>query len=288
MNKKTFALLLATVFLASFTSCDKDDDKKDNQKQEEQQQEEVSWEDNRELPNVTIAGIEMVYVQGGSFMMGATEEQLPYASSLFETPAHKVNLSGFYISKYEVTQSQWEAIMHNNPSYFVGANKPVEKVSYNDVQEFVAALNAQTNKHFRLPTEAEWEYAARGGKKTHHYIYSGSNNPDEVGHYGWFFSDMSEPQTTFDVGTKAPNELGLYDMSGNVQEWCLDGFSATENYYESPNQDNPRGFTNTELFVIRGGNWAAGSEKLRVSDRNNSTATWKESVCGFRLVMEVE
>ena len=144
--------------------------------------------------------------------MGATSEQGEYANDL-EKPVHKVTLSDYYIGKTEVTQALWEAVMGNNPSAFKGENLPVECISWNDCKEFISKLNALTGKTFRMPTEAEWEYAARGGSKSRGYKYSGSGNIDEV---AWH-KDNSE-EKTHEVGTKRPNELGIYDMSGNVGE----------------------------------------------------------------------
>jgi len=152
----------------------------------------------------------MVFVEGGTFMMGATSEQESDAFD-WEKPAHRVTLSDFYIGKYEVTQAQWKAVMGSNPSYFKGDNLPVERVSWGDCQEFIRKLNERTGLTFRLPTEAEWDYAARGGNRSRGYKYSGSDDPDEVAWY-WDNSGIK----THPVGQKRANELGLYDMSGNV------------------------------------------------------------------------
>ena len=163
--------------------------------------------------------IEMVKVEGGTFDMGATKEQEePWDS---EKPVHKVTLSSFSIAKTEVTQELWQAVMGNNPSYFKGSNLPVEVVSWNDCQEFIRKLNAMTGYNFRLPTEAEWEFAARGGNKSQHYQYSGSNDVGSVAWYGDNSGGKTHP-----VATKAPNELGIYDMSGNVWEWCEDWYGS--------------------------------------------------------------
>ena len=162
----------------------------------------------------------MVYVAGGTFTMGATSEQGSEAYS-DEQPAHQVTLSSFSIGKYEVTQEEWEAVMGSNPSAHKGKKRPVEYVNWNDCQEFIKKLNQLTGKMFRLPTEAEWEFAARGGTRSGHYKYSGSNTIDEV---AWtsppmVYHDQYTNNTTHEVGTKRPNELGLYDMSSNVWEW---------------------------------------------------------------------
>ncbi|MBQ3247459.1 MAG: SUMF1/EgtB/PvdO family nonheme iron enzyme, partial [Alistipes sp.] len=174
-------------------------------------------------------GFEMVFVKGGTFTMGATAEQGSDADS-DEKPAHSVTVSNFYIGKYEVTQAQWEAVMGKNPSRFKGDNLPVERVSWNDIQKFIEKLNAKTGKRYRLPTEAEWEYAARGGNQSKGYKYSGSN---DIGSVAWYTDNSSSP--THPVGQKQPNELGLYDMSGNVYEWCSDWHGS----YSSGSQTNP-------------------------------------------------
>ena len=160
----------------------------------------------------------MVYVSGGTFTMGATCEQ-GCENVSGEKPTHSVTLSSFYLCKYEVTQALWIAVMGENPSNHKGDNLPVEQVSWNDCQNFITRLNSLTDRKFRLPTEAEWEYAARGGNRSHGYKYSGSNNLSEVAWYGGNGGYNTHP-----VGLKGPNELGLYDMSGNVYEWCSDWY----------------------------------------------------------------
>jgi len=159
----------------------------------------------------------MVYVEGGTFSMGATPEQQngSYRSNCKST--HCVTLSSFEIGKYEVTQAEWQAVMGSNPSEHKGKNLPVERVDWYDCQKFIRKLNAITGRHFRLPSEAEWEYAARGGNRSHGYRYAGSNNLSEV---AWYYDNSNG--MTHPVGTKKPNELGLYDMCGNVEEWCQD------------------------------------------------------------------
>ena len=156
--------------------------------------------------------IEMVKVEAGTFMMGATSEmKVPYDD---EKPVHQVTLTNdYYMGKYEVTQALWQAVMGSNPSNFKGDNLPVEKVSWNDCQEFISKLNSMTGRKFRLPTEAEWEYAARGGKKSRRYQYSGSSNISDV---AWH--EGNSYRKTYPVGTKQANELGIYDMCGNVYE----------------------------------------------------------------------
>ena len=201
----------------------------------------------------------MVAIEGGTFTMGMTAEQESDAYDV-EQPAHEVTLSSYCIGQTEVTQALWQAVMDSNPSYFSSRNnyatnlqRPVESVSWNDCQTFISKLNQLTGRTFRLPTEAEWEFAARGGNKSKGYKYSGSNNPDDV---AWY----SVPsQTSGNVGygtqtvaTKAPNELGLYDMSGNVWEWCQDYWAQS---YSSDAQTNPTGPTSGPGRVLRGGCW---------------------------------
>ena len=219
----------------------------------------------------------MVEVKGGTFTMGATSEQGNEAYSE-EKPAHKVTLSSYHIGKYEVTQEEWKAVMGNNPSKFKEANKPVERVSWNDCQEFIKKLNLLTGLQFRLPTEAEWEYAARGGSKSQGYKYSGSNNIDDV---AWYGDNSSE--TTHQVGTKKqPNELGIYDMSGNVWEWCSDWYS--DSYYSSSPTTNPTGPTTGYDRVDRGGSWINSARLCRVPIRNGVNSGYRSYGIGFRLV----
>ena len=223
----------------------------------------------------TIAGFDMVYVKGGTFTMGATAEQGSDAYSN-EKPTHSVTLSDYYIGKYEVTQAQWRAIMGSNPSNFKGDNLPVENVSWNDIQEFIKKLNAQTGKKFRLPTEAEWEYAARGGNQSKGYKYSGSNSISEVAWYDGNSGDKTHP-----VGQKTPNELGIYDMSGNVWEWCQDWYSSSA--YSSSSQTNPTGPSSGSYRVLRGGSWGNYAGYCRVSYRRDDGPAYRSSYCGFRL-----
>ena len=216
--------------------------------------------------------IEMVYVSGGTFTMGATSEQGNDAGSN-EKPAHSVTLDGYYIGKYEVTQALWKAVMDNNPSNFKGDNLPVENVSWNDVQEFIQKLNTMTGKHYRLPTEAEWEFAARGGNNSRGYKYSGSNNIEVV---TWYYRNC-----THVVGTKSPNELGIYDMSGNVWEWCQDWYGS----YSSSSQLNPTGPNSGSNCVLRGGSWDDEARFCRVSYRDYGIPDYRCINIGFRLAL---
>ncbi len=217
----------------------------------------------------------MVYVAGGTFTMGATSEQ---GSDAFdnESPTHSVTLSSYYICKYEVTQALWRAVMGNNPSNFKGDNLPVECVSWDDCQTFINRLNSYTGRNFRLPTEAEWEFAARGGNYSRHYKYSGSNYISDVAWYDGNSSNRTHP-----VGTKQANELGLYDMSGNVWEWCSDWYGS----YSSYSQNDPTGPNSGSDRVLRGGSWCDGASYCRSSCRFNLAPGRRHYDLGLRLVL---
>ena len=217
----------------------------------------------------------MVRVEGGSFTMGATSEQGSEAKS-DESPVHRVTLSTYYIGETEVTQALWEAVMGNNPSNFKGANLPVEQVSWEDCQNFIRELNRMTGKRFRLPTEAEWEYAARGGNKSQGCKYSGSNAIDKV---AWYTDNSGNK--THEVRTKSPNELSIYDMSGNVWEWCQDWYHS---YYASY-QTNPSGPSTGSNRVFRGGGWSIYARNCRVSFRNSYTPGNRSYYLGLRLAL---
>ncbi|MEY4134087.1 MAG: hypothetical protein RL386_437, partial [Bacteroidota bacterium] len=204
---------------------------------------------------------EMVLVRGGTFTMGCTGEQGGDCYS-DEKPSHQVTVSDYYIGKYEVTQKEWRAVTGSNPSYFENCdNCPVEVVSWADIQQFLTKLNAKTGKVYRLPTEAEWEYAARGGSSSLGYKYSGSNNLDEV---AWH--EGNSGNKTHPVGQKKSNELGLYDMSGNVWEWCADWYGS----YSSGAQTNPKGPSSGTYRVLRGGSWGNNAGSCRSAYRLNS------------------
>jgi formylglycine-generating enzyme required for sulfatase activity len=222
----------------------------------------------------------MVLVQGGTFAMGCTSEQGSDCQSN-EKPVHNVTLSSFYIGKYEVTQSEWEAVMGNNPSYFVGASLPVDQVSWDDVQEFITTLNTATGLNYRLPTEAEWEYAARGGAQSEGYKYSGSANIDDVAWYRDNSSSGTQP-----VGGKQANELGIYDMSGNVYERCSDWFAA--NYYAGGDMTNPVGPATGSSRLARGGCWSYTAQDCRVANRADVTLGGNFNILGFRLARSAE
>ncbi|WLE98462.1 MAG: SUMF1/EgtB/PvdO family nonheme iron enzyme [Candidatus Electrothrix communis] len=222
--------------------------------------------------------IELIYVQGGTFTMGSDDSEALDR----EKPAHQVKLSDFYIAKYPVTQEQWQAVTGENPSGFQGEQQPVEKVSWHDTQEFLEKLNQITGKGFRLPTEAEWEFAARGGIYSQGYKYAGSDRLKQV---GWY-DDNSDDQT-HEVGLLLANELGLHDMSGNVWEWCRDWFS--DKYYEECHKrgvmENPQGPDKGTDRVLRGGSWIFHPVVCRSVDRYRTGPEIRRGFVGFRLVL---
>lgn len=234
------------------------------------------------VPDVDTANIiaqidrNMVRVQGGKFTMGCTEEQ---GGDCYESekPDHEVEVSDFSIGKYEVTQKEWRAVMGSDPPelYFPGCDDcPVERVSWNDIQEFLQKINQKTGKNYRLPTEAEWEYAARGGNKSKQFKYAGGDDPGSV---GWY--DDNSGSKTHPVGQKKSNELGLYDMSGNVYEWCNDWFGD----YEKKAVKNPKGPEKGSFRVYRGGSWTRFAGLCRVSSRYDFTPGNRSIIIGFRL-----
>jgi formylglycine-generating enzyme required for sulfatase activity len=214
---------------------------------------------------------EMVFVEGGTFQLGSSSGESD------EKPVHSVTLSAFNIGKYEVTQAQWKAVMGSNPSYFKDCDQcPVEQVSWNDVQDFIRKLNAQTGKNYRLPTEAEWEYAAKGGKSSKGYTYSGSNDLNSV---AW--NTENSGSKTHAVGGKQANELGIYDMTGNVWEWCSDWYGAYNSYSET----NPTGASSGQYRVLRGGGWYYFANGCRAADRFRYAPDYRYGDDGFRLVL---
>ena len=225
---------------------------------------------------IEVKGItfNMVRVEGGTFDMGATLEQKNPEDD--EKPVHQVTLSSYYIGETEVTQALWQAVMGSNPSYFKGDNRPVEKVSWNDCQTFIEKLNEITHRNFRLPTEAEWEFAAKGGNRSRHTQYSGSDNLDEV---AWYYSNSNVK--THPVKSKKANELGIYDMSGNVWEWCQDKYGK----YNSTPQNNPIGPSSGTSRVYRGGSWVNDTRNCRLSGRNVISPDFRIGYLGLRLVL---
>ena len=216
----------------------------------------------------TVNGVsfKMIAVKGGTFQMGSDDGY---------NAVHQVTLSDYYIGETEVTQELWNAVMGSNPSYFYGnMQRPVETVSWNDCQTFISRLNELTGETFRLPTEAQWEYAARGGYKSKGYTYSGSNAIDDVA-WHWYNSD----RTTHPVKTKAPNELGIYDMGGNVWEWCSDWYGD----YSSAAQTDPTGPATGSGRVGRGGSWRHDATGCRVATHSSCTPASASSDTGLRL-----
>jgi len=214
---------------------------------------------------------EMIFVEGGTFQLGSSSGESD------EKPVHSVTLSAFNIGKYEVTQAQWKAVMGSNPSYFKDCDQcPVVQVSWNDVQDFIRKLNAQTGKNYRLPTEAEWEYAAKGGKSSKGYTYSGSNDLNSV---AW--NTENSGSKTHAVGGKQVNELGVYDMTGNVWEWCSDWYGN----YNSYNETNPTGASLGQDRVLRGGSWDFNADFCRTAARGRNYPDGRDDYRGFRLVL---
>ena len=226
---------------------------------------------NRSVPAVVRHVMDdMVYVEGDTFTMGGGHEKYTLIGLI-----HQVKLSSFYISKYEVTQELWQAVMGKNPSHFKGdLRRPVEQVSWNDCQVFITRLNQLTGKHFRLPTEAEWEFAARGGKQSLGYKYAGSNDINNV---AWIKDNSGEK--THPVGQKTPNELGLYDMSGNVDEWCQDWFGE----FSEEGQTNPAGPNSGSARVQRGGSFNFDESECRVYWRRMNDPSEAYYRLGLRL-----
>ena len=225
--------------------------------------------------------MEMVWVEGGSFTMGSNATpkgvKLTYALA---RPEHRVTVDGYFIGRYEVTQGLWQAVMGENPSKFKGSvNLPVESVSWTEAQEFAMRLSQMTGRRFRLPSEAEWEYAARGGSKSQRNPYAGCNR-NQLDNHGWYC--VNSDGATHAVGQLQPNELGLYDMSGNVAEWCQDWVEA----YTAEEQTNPRGPRQGENRVLRGGHYNSTSAACTVYDRGWYLPSGKYELYGLRIVME--
>ena len=242
---------------------------------------------NATIVPISVNGVtfNMIKVEGGTFTMGATSEMSePWDE---EKPTHEVTLSTYYIGETEVTQALWKAVMGNTvrnqrdkadssyPLYGEGDNYPMYYVSWDDCQDFINKLNTLTNKEFRLPTEAEWEFAARGGNKSNHTQYSGSKN---IGDVAWY--DGNSGYTTHPVKTKQANELGIYDMSGNVWEWCQDYYGN----YSSAAEDNPKGPKSGSFRVFRGGSWCIIARSCRSSNRGSITPGYRSYYLGLRLV----
>ena len=233
----------------------------------------------------TVNGIsfQMVAIEGGTFTMGVDSAMVDAGiASVDELPAHEVTLEPYSIGQTEVTQELWQAVMGNNPSGFTGdPQRPVEQVSWDDCQEFIARLNAITGKNFRLPTEAEWEYAARGANKSSGYLYAGSDNVDDV---AWYYTNSyvvgndSPDFGTHAVATKHSNEMRIYDMSGNVMEWCNDM------YLPYDTEDAESGST-LNRRVIRGGCWFSLPVDCRTTGRDYQSAGMRTYTIGLRLAL---
>ena len=224
-----------------------------------------------DTPGISLP--EMIFVKGGNFKMGAI------ASGADEIPVHQVTLNDFYIGKYEVTQKEWREVMGNDPqvNYFPSCDScPVERVNWPSIQEYLTRLNALTGLSFRLPTEAEWEYAARGGSQSKGCRYSGSSDSYKV---AW--RNGNSDGRTHPVGLKKPNELGIYDMTGNVWEWCNDWYAP--DYYAVSPRENPTGPVDGIFRVMRGGSWFFDSAGLKVTDRKQGNPTFRYGFVGFRL-----
>lgn len=232
---------------------------------------------------------DFVRVEGGTFMMGCQEGRDTDCEE-GEKPTHEVTLSTFYIGKYEVTQAQWRVVMDSAPPGLdqPGCDKcPVERVGWNEIEQFLQKLNEQTGLDYRLPTEAEWEYAARGGHKSRGYLYSGSDDISEV---AWDFENSLEGYIpgnytrTHPVGGKKSNELGLFDMSGNVHEWCS---SSYDDYPNSP-RNNPQGNESSVFRVYRGGSWTNGPKYCRTTWRARFAKQLRFNSIGFRLALSTQ
>lgn len=216
-----------------------------------------------------IGNIEMVKLPGGTFQMGSNESDN-------EKPVHKVTVDAFSIGKYEVTQSQYEEVMGTNPSKFRGGSLPVEQVSWDDAMEFCKKFSEKYNVNARLPYEAEWEYACRAGTSTKYY-WGDELNAD----FHWY--DVNSDSKTYPVGQKKPNAFGLYDMSGNVWEWCIDWYS--DSYYKSSSSKNPMGAPGGSDRIMRGGSWYVCGDCLRSSYRGWAEPGERSFHDGFRIVV---
>jgi len=247
---------------------------KEKQQKEEAARKAAEAEKARQQKARVLAAInsyEMVYIAGGTFTMGSTD------GNSDEKPTHRVTVSSFRMGATEVTQALWKAVMGSNPSYFKGDNLPVESVSWNDCQSFIRKLNQLTGKSYRLPTEAEWEYAAGGGED-YRTKWAGTDNESSLGDYAWYYANSGS--TTHTVATKSPNRLGLYDMSGNVYEWCSDW----KGDYSSNSQTNPTGASSGSIRVSRGCSWFYRAQYCRSASRHGGTPVNRYNDLGLRLV----
>lgn len=226
---------------------------------------------------------EMIEVKAGTFYMGAQKDysnETNYDASAYqiESPVHEVTINTFCIGKYEVTQTQWFAAMGNNPSNIQGENLPVENVTWEEVQAFISILNEVSGMNYRLPSEAEWEFAAKGGIQSNGSKFSGSTI---LGTCGWYYTNSGSK--THEVGSKEPNELGIFDMSGNVREWCNDWFD----YYDSYKAENPQGPSTGSTKINRGGSWTTPAVNCRNTYRHTDYPSDSYKDLGFRLVLTI-
>ncbi len=222
--------------------------------------------------------IGFVLVKGGTFQMGDVHG----SGSRFERPVHPVTLSDFYISQTEVTQRQWNRITNYNPSHFRGPELPVDQISWDDIQEWLTKLNRKTGRRYRLPTEAEWEYAARSGGKDE--IWSGTSNPDEIGDYVWYIENSDE--RSHPVATKKPNGLGIYDMSGSQWEWVYDRFNFPFPAEHQVNPTGPAESLKNEYRTYKGGAWDYIPKIVRASMRSGKEPSYKRRWISFRIAMD--
>ena len=222
-----------------------------------------------------FTGMQFVFIKGGCYEMGDTFGD----GDVDEKPVDAVCVDDFYLASHEVTQGQWKTVMQKDPSYFVELEDhfPVENMSWMDVQEFMEKLNKQTGRRYRVPTEAEWEYAAKsGGKKEK---YAGTSRENEVDQFAWY--ERNSQGRTQPVGRKRPNGLGLYDMSGNVFEWCSDWYE--KEYYRNNPKNNPKGPSGGTHRVVRGGSWASNGWNVRTANRGHISPPGRRYDIGFRV-----
>ena len=273
--KKLFVLLGVSLVVAiGFCGCGKEAEARAKEKAKARAKAEAEAEELLRNGVVTLPGdvqLKMIKVEPGSFRMGSENEE----------PVHQVTLTKpYYLGETEVTQAQWRAVMGNNSSRFQGDSRPVECVSWNDAMAFCKKLNDQGKApegwKFTLPTEAQWEYAARGGNRSRGYTYSGSNDVGEVAWYG-----NNSGRETHAVRQKEANELGLYDMTGNVYEWCLDWFGS----YSSSAVTDPQGPQSGSGRVLRGGSWVSYAQYCHVAQRSNYDPDYRYYYFGFRLAL---
>ncbi len=282
--QKLVYLMMASLFV--FTACKKDKTQEDNKENEGGRSADTGLVIHTGIACIDALANDMVKVQGGTFVMGSADDDTDAYND--EKPQHSVTLSDFYICKYEVTQELWEAVMGSTPTanggwtdkYGKGDKYPAYYISWNDCDTFLQKLNTKTGLKFRFPTEAEWEYAARGGNKADTTKYAGSNMIDVV---AWHNGNSGNIAHT--CGTKRANALGIYDMTGNVWEWCSDWYSSTY-YNESANSTDPKGPPSRTKCVSRGGSWHNDARFCRVAYRYCCTPSARYSNQGFRVVLQ--